>query len=312
VTGTATVSGGQRSGVSQVVIDPSFQDVGASLTDYDAALLVLSTQTTQPAVTLASPADSALYGAGTSVSVVGWGQTSGTATSYSTTLQAGQLAILSQSTCQKDSQSSFGAKLDTNDQICALSSTGTEGICFVEIGLTIWNTGNCVTNQPDYFTSISGVSSWLSTEISALATALQPTSGTSGSSSSASNQSTSKPRVGEYAGKTGQARSVNIMVAKSQTEVSTATVTVQLRCTRLKHLLTYTIAPRGGSYWPRRITQNKGRGFKDTLTFHGWRVVLGTYFWTNGKAKGSVTVAGSNKADGSCRTGTVRWTAKIS
>ncbi len=329
VTGTATMSGGQTSAVSQVIPDPDFEALGSSLSDYDAALLVLTTPSTQPSVSLATAADSAVYGAGTTVAAAGWGDTSGSATSYSTTLQAAQMGVLSQSTCQHDSRASFGTKLDIADQICTLSASETTGICYgdsggplmatdangasVEIGLTIWNTGNCVTNQPDYFTNVSALSSWLSPEIAALATSSTTGSGQSGTGSSASaTPSTAQPRTGAYKGKTGQGRAVSIAVANSRTQVSTATVTVQLRCTRLKRLLTYAVAPKGGSYWPRRITQSKGLGFKDTLTFRGWHVALGAYFWTNGKAKGSVSVTGSNKTDGSCHTGTVRWTAKIS
>ena len=62
----------QVSPVSRVIVNPSYDPVTDS---YDAALLVLSSPTTAPAIPLASSADAYLEQAGTGALIAGWGET---------------------------------------------------------------------------------------------------------------------------------------------------------------------------------------------------------------------------------------------
>jgi secreted trypsin-like serine protease len=62
----------QLSGVSRVIIYPQFS---RRLDDGDAALLVLSTPTTAPAITLATAANAGWVHAGTAGTIAGWGKT---------------------------------------------------------------------------------------------------------------------------------------------------------------------------------------------------------------------------------------------
>ena len=318
ITGATSVSsGGQASKVSEVVRDPHFiyrAPNGADLADYDATLLKLSTPTTAPVVRLATAADASLYRADTGVAVAGWGWTSWSGETVSSTLLTGNMALVSQTLCKSDSGAALGLQLDTADQLCALSATRTTGICEgdsggpliatdatggrVEIGITIFNSGDCTTKAPDYFTNVAALSGWLSQEILKL-------SGKSG-------PNTPRPLAGTYHGQTRQQLPVAITVARSQTQVSAASVKVQLRCTRLSGLLTYTAHPTGSRYWPRSIATGGGFSFRDT--FHdprGWQVALQARFASDGTARGEVTITGSNRSDGTCRSRPVQWTAKL-
>ena len=318
ITGATSVSsGGQTSKVSEVVRDPHFiyrAPNGADLADYDATLLKLSTPTTAPVVRLATAADASLYRADTRVSVAGWGWTSWSGKTVSSTLLAGNMALVSQTLCKSDSVGALRLQLDTADQFCALSATRTTGICEgdsggpliatdatggrVEIGITIFNSGDCTTKAPDYFTNVAALSGWLGPEIRKL-------SGKSG-------LNTPHPLVGTYHGQTGQQLPVAITVARSQKQVSAASVKVQLRCTRLSSLLTYTSQPTGSRYWPRSIASGGGFRFKTAFRDRrGWEVRMQARFANDGTATGEVTITGSNRSDGTCRSGTVRWTAKL-
>jgi secreted trypsin-like serine protease len=181
--------GGETFKVSRVVRDPHFRQFRAragELTDFDAALLQLTTPTTAPAVRLAPAANKALYKAGTSVSVAGWGWLTYASDTTSQTLQAAKMALRSESACSSDAKA-VGLVLDTADQVCALSLTRATGICEgdsggpliatgahgdpVEIGITIWNSGDCTTRAPDYFTGTAAISGWLTHEIAVLSDA---------------------------------------------------------------------------------------------------------------------------------------------
>ena len=318
ITGTNSMSGGQTSRVSQVMREPGFKVIdpgGANLTDHDVALLKLTTPTTAPAVMLASPANSSLYRAGVRHSVAGWGWQTYSGQTNSPTLQTTTMTLLDQSRCRSASEAAFGRPLDTADQVCALSTTGTTGICegdsggplmataangsHVEIGLTIWNSGQCATHAPDYFTNLAAVSGWLTQEICSLSDGVEM-SGKPGAC------------AGTYAGKTRQDRAVALTVGSSHTQVSDASVTVELHCTRLVTPLSYTAHPTGARYWPRHITTGNGLTFADSFRGPGgWQVVLRAIFSNRGTVQGTASVSGHTRRDGTCRSGVVRWAAKL-
>ncbi|MGC9219945.1 MAG: S1 family peptidase [Solirubrobacteraceae bacterium] len=317
ITGTTSTSvGGQTSAVSRVVRDPSYRVVapnGADLTDYDATLLQLKTPTTVPPVPLATAADRSLYAAGTPVWVSGWGWPSYASGTVSPTLLETDMAMAGEPQCKSDSQTSFGLPLDTADQICADSPSKTTGICEgdsggplmardanglrVEIGLVIWNSGDCTTRAPDYFTSISGISGWLAKEISVLSgRPLFPEQ---------------RPRAGTYHGRTGQQQPLSVTLAPSRLDVNSVSVSVKLRCSRRHAGLLYTAHP-GGTDWPLDSASAAGVGL--THRFHGvagMSVTLQAAFTMHGTVTGTVEVRGSNRQDGSCASRPVLWTASL-
>jgi secreted trypsin-like serine protease len=318
ITGTNGMSGGQTSRVSLVLREPGFRVIdpgGANLTDHDVALLKLTTPTTAPAVMLASPVDSSLYRAGIRHSVAGWGWQTYSGQTNSQTLQTTTMTLLDQSRCRSASEAAFGRRLDTADQVCALSPTGTTGICegdsggplmataadggHVEIGLTIWNSGQCTTHAPDYFTNLAAVSGWLTQEICSLSDGAEMSGGPGAC-------------AGTYAGKTRQDRAVALTVGPSHTQVSDASVTVELHCTRLVAPLSYTAHPIGARYWPRRIATGEGLTFADSFRGPtGWRVVLRATFTNRGTAQGTASVSGHTQRYGTCHSGVVRWAVKL-
>ncbi len=316
VTGTTSATaGGQVSRVTRVVRDPAFKIVdptGADLTDYDATLLKLATPVDVQPVTLATTADPALYRPGGIVSVAGWGWVNYAAASASPLLQSGTMALVGQSACLTDSLAAFGLHLNTADQICALSPTGRVSICegdsggpliahlaggqSVQIGITIWNSGQCSPQRPDYFTSTAGIGAWLKREIPLL-------------SGSASAQ---PPLAGSYRGRTRQHQGLTFMVSASRREVRSASTVVTLHCTRLSIPKLYKVEPHGARYWPHRLSASGRWALNDHFTLSGgWHVNLRIRFTGVGRASGSIMVSGADGRDGVCRSGTISWDASL-
>ncbi len=87
---------------------------------------------------------------------------------------------------------------------------------------------------------------------------------------------------------------------------------VRLRCTRRSGKLAYTSVLRGTRYWPRRITREKGLQFVSSFVDpKGWRVGVTATFTNMGRAHGTLTVSGRNHKAGTCKSGTVRWSATL-
>ena len=178
------VTPAQSSGVTRVVPDPAYVDEG-SISDWDAALLQLAVPTTAAPVALATPSvDAGLYVGGTVAEMAGWGLTvGGDDSSLPENLQYASTTVQNAGYCSSSAQS-LGADLDTADQMCTIApaentsfcqgdsggplvATGPSGTA-VQIGIVSFTTSSCVTNRPDFFTSIDGISSWLAPEIVAL------------------------------------------------------------------------------------------------------------------------------------------------
>jgi trypsin len=312
----SATSGGKTFDVSKLVLAPGFQVVAPNNgtggeTDDDAALLQLSTPTTVPAVGLATSGEAALYASGTTVSLAGWGVTAFGASTPAQTLQTAATTIASESQCASQAQSDE-VSLDTVDQFCTMSQTALVSVCSgdsggplvangpngspAEIGLTVWTSSDvCNPAGADYFTNISALSPWISSEISALATPAPNT-----------------PRPGSYRARTSQGRSFVITVAKSRTQINFMAAAGNLRCTRRSGTLAYSGVLRGARYWPRRITREKGLQFVSSLVDpRRWRVSVTATFTNVGRAHGTLTVSGSNRGDGTCKSGTVRWSATL-
>jgi secreted trypsin-like serine protease len=191
-TGTVDLSAnaGQISGVSEVVADPSFvkytSGSGSESSDYDAALLQLSSPTSAPSLTLTSPStDASIYDAGTAAAVAGWGLTVGGGDVLPDNLQWATTVVQSQSYCEAVAAEKFDAPFDAADQMCAIDApSDTVSTCagdsggpllavdpsgnLVEIGLTTLGQADCDTSDPDFFTNVAALSGWLTNEITEL------------------------------------------------------------------------------------------------------------------------------------------------
>jgi secreted trypsin-like serine protease len=174
----------QVSGVSQVIAYPGYNP---STGQGDAALLVLSTPTTAPAIPLATASDVGLLAPGTASTISGWGETvGGDPNSTPTALQWAITVVQSPSYC--DQQLSSFAPFDPYTQVCALNypydNTGT---CFgdsggpllandlvgqngnpTEIGIAVEVVNNCDTAFPDIYTRVDVISPWANGWITAV------------------------------------------------------------------------------------------------------------------------------------------------
>ena len=173
-TGTANVSGdgGQTIAVSRTIIDPAFDTADQ---DHDAALLVLAHATTAPAITLATSAPVA----GTTGTIAGWGETSGTALDPPTVLRQASTDVLDPTACA----TAWGDLFDPTAELCTLDPDQTAGACrgdsggplladengvTVELGLAIFVAEGCATDDPDVYTRADVIAPWVQSEIAAL------------------------------------------------------------------------------------------------------------------------------------------------
>jgi Trypsin len=151
----------------------------------DAAILILSAPVPASAipVALATPANSALYEPGTSVTFTGWGETvADVPTSAPTQLQSGTVPILPNATCQASVEFHPGYTLctggagyrpatchgDSGGPLVATTAAGP-----VQIGITSYGSAVGCGIAPDYFTRVSSVQGWIA---SAIASAAAPPS----------------------------------------------------------------------------------------------------------------------------------------
>jgi trypsin len=182
ITGTSDRSdpaAGQLSGVARTLVYPGF---ALSTLDGDAGLLVLSTPTSAPAVSLATAADAGLYQAGTSAAIAGWGETQYGSGQLPAALQWAPTVIQSPDYCQASAGLFDAQKVCTTD-----APSFTDSTCFgdsggplvandvggrpVEIGITSTGAANCSTSAPDVFTRTDLISTWTGGWVAALAPA---------------------------------------------------------------------------------------------------------------------------------------------
>ncbi len=181
VTGTVNWASPERevSKVSRVLVYPHFKIDGALSGWGDAALLVLSSPTSAPAIPLATSANAARLQLGTRAMIAGWGNTY-----YSQWEPTEQLmwanTIVEGKRCDRLPDFRFEAGICTIDPpsyragACngdsggPLLAAGSEGQGLVEIGITHGGYGHCLTRAPDLFTRADLISSWADRWIAAL------------------------------------------------------------------------------------------------------------------------------------------------
>jgi Trypsin len=171
----------QVSGASQVIVYPSFDPSGPS---NDAALLVLSSPVNDAPIPLWS---SGSLSAGTQAWIAGWGKTYAGQTAFTALLQWAPTVVQSATDCQQKA-SLVGFPYDTSTNLCAVNApTYSTGTCngdsggpllandasgtLIEIGLTSAGPTDCNTHQPDIFTAILPIESWVAGEAGAVAPA---------------------------------------------------------------------------------------------------------------------------------------------
>jgi secreted trypsin-like serine protease len=181
VTGTVEPSSskGQASSVSRVIVYPGFD---RSTGTGDAALLVLSTLTTVPPITLASsPSGSAMLRAGTEAFIVGWGRTSYKNPANAKALRWANTFVQSSEWCGLNA-----SPFDSQAQLCVNGHSYSTSICYgdsggpllaevpsrteeVEIGVASRDEGaECSPQSASVFTRADVIASWVNESIQAL------------------------------------------------------------------------------------------------------------------------------------------------
>lgn len=158
----------------------------------DAAILILSTPTSAPAIPLAGPTDASLYSGGASVQLAGWGLTSANAKQPPPGLRATSMLVQTPSFC-KQKTSGFYSPYSPAAQVCLLASDRASGGCFgdsggptiglradgtpVEVGITSTGGPSCSTKVPNVQTRVDYVSTWVTQWIAATEAGTPPPPG---------------------------------------------------------------------------------------------------------------------------------------
>jgi secreted trypsin-like serine protease len=145
----------------------------------DAALLVLSTPTTAPPVTLATRSDARMLRAGATGTLVGWGLTALTNQGPSEVVRWTQTVLQGPRWCARHAPPFF-----KRGEICAIDSVHhTAGACFgdsggpllvtrpsgavIDVGIVSHGYRRCSTHTPGVFTRVDALGGWLRTWIRA-------------------------------------------------------------------------------------------------------------------------------------------------
>lgn len=165
--------GGEILRVSAAHVFPAFEPGNIH---GDAALLILASPTTAPAMPLAGAADGALYAGGTPVRLAGWGLTRADARSAPDALHTTTGAVLDPAAC-KARVPAFYPPYSTALQMCTTDPPDKRnGGCFgdsggpaiaqradgtpVQIGIVSSGGPECSTKLPNVFTRVDRVSTW--------------------------------------------------------------------------------------------------------------------------------------------------------
>jgi secreted trypsin-like serine protease len=172
----ATPAERQVSTVSGVLVYEGFlRKVDAG----DAALLVLSTPTTAPAIRLASSDADALR-AGSSATIAGWGETFYAQRLPTEALKWADTVVQGDRWCERNAPPFYAS-----EELCTIDPPSyATGVCFgdsggpllspsgegeelVEIGIAVHVYGRCSTRRPSVFTRVDRIAAWVDTWIAA-------------------------------------------------------------------------------------------------------------------------------------------------
>jgi trypsin len=174
VLGRSTLSDssqGAESPVTAVVLDANFNGdyQGDGVPRYDVAYLVLPSPSGQTPIKIAGIDEGALWDAGSSAEISGWGTTSETSDTADT-LRSATVGVIPDSSCA--SPSVYGSEFDPSTMLCAGSLSGGVDSCFGDsggpleapldgggyrlIGITGWGDGCARANAPGVYTRVAG------------------------------------------------------------------------------------------------------------------------------------------------------------
>jgi secreted trypsin-like serine protease len=183
-TGRATPRQDATGNVLEVGETHVFPGFDPGNTHGDAALLVLSSPTPAPPISLATVADGPLYAGGAGVLLAGWGLTKPNARSAPETLRTTSTVVLGGAACKRQTRS-FNPPYSSALQMCTTDPPDHKnGGCFgdsggpaiaqradgspVEIGITSTGAPNCDTRLPNVFTRVDTVSTWAAEWVAAV------------------------------------------------------------------------------------------------------------------------------------------------
>ena len=169
--------------VSQAIVNPAYDPVTDTS---DAALLVLSTPTSAPAIPLATTGDAYLETGGTPAVIAGWGETYYDDPALQTDLEWAPTVIQNPDHC-----SQYDPYFDASSELCAVDPPDdTTGTCngdsggplavigptgqYIEIGITTHGPPDCDTYTADDFTGIIPLQAWAAGWIQAVAPPSSP------------------------------------------------------------------------------------------------------------------------------------------
>jgi secreted trypsin-like serine protease len=154
--------------VTKIWIHPSYQ---TATSGNDVSVLTLDRNLTQARLPIATTADSALYAAGTSTTILGWGDTSsnGAASRY---LLRATVPVVSDSTCA----SNYGSRFKPAHMVCAGFPQGGTDTCQGDsggplvaggklIGITSWGDGCAAPNAPGVYTRVANFATLIQQQI---------------------------------------------------------------------------------------------------------------------------------------------------
>jgi secreted trypsin-like serine protease len=177
----------QQSTVSQIIVHPLRAARGVSNNVVgDAALLVLRTPTTAPAVALADSAEASLVRAGTRAEFAGWGRTDPKVARPPNVLRWASTVIQRPAYCAH-----FDSSFDARAQLCALDApVEANSTCYgdsggplavqdqsgswFEVAVISTGGGNCSRRQADYYTRADYIHPWLESALRELSSGAAP------------------------------------------------------------------------------------------------------------------------------------------
>ncbi len=330
-----TASPRQVSGVSRVIIYPGFDR--SSLIG-DAALLILSTSTTQPPLALASyPSDSRLLEAGTSAIVAGWGETEKEPKDVTERLQWAPTVMQLAGFCESEA---FSTPFYEGYELCTTYPPDYEtGVCFgdsggpllaldpagsdvVELGLVSRGYGECSTHYPTVFTRSDLIASWVgewvnavrpspqATPIPSIPTPVPEQKTTNAPAAGPARALTARLLEGVWRGAAGRpAKPIGFVIGAGGQRLTALASTVVYRC-RSGHLITEPLdGLSNDESWPLTATN------KFTVRFSAGRendTIAGAIDPTAGRMSGTLTGTLDTQRYGLCSTGAVTWSARRS
>lgn len=162
----------QMLGVSRVLVYPAYRFSGPREDFGDAALLVLSTRTSAPAIRLARRSESSLWAGGRHALIAGWGDRHFDQPRVTSSLRWAPTIVRSLAWCEH-----AAPELRTLGELCTIDprshATGTcegdsggplltlAGAQLVEIGITESGYGRCSTRAPSVYVRSSLIAGWM-------------------------------------------------------------------------------------------------------------------------------------------------------